>query len=765
MIFLHRRHLLLQIPLQWVLIILFVVQTLGIIGLVGYLSYWSGQESIEKMSFQILEATEQRVSHELNRYLQSAHAFNQAQIAAVAAGTLDPNNLDQLHRYLNLQHRQTNDLTTLLFGTPQGDFRASHRVSPRDYGTNTLLRPDELPYEVSFSNPLQPATLYIHAVNTAGNPARLLERLEKIAVQDRPWYRQAVKTGRAGWTAPFQIGRTDVLALNAYVPLYNDAKQLLGVFAVNIKLEQLNHFLAGLKIGQSGEAFIVDRNGLLIAQSTSELPYVSSHARPGSNGIGKPGTLAFERQSPETSTNPTIRQSYQYLKQVFGNLTALQSTQQMSVLIQGERLFLTVSPYKDAYGLDWRVVVVMPASDFTGEIQRNIRITVFLSFLALGGAIVSSTILSKRIAKRFTALNQASQALAQGDFNQTLYTYSSIVEVQGLATSFNQVAVQLQQLFQRQVEAEASRQSHARFQKLATAVPGMIYSFTRSTNGRQWFEYVSSSSQDIMELQPEQILADVDAALRQICPDDRLAVFEKLDWSAATLELFVHTYRIMTPSGQTKWVEASCRPLQQPNGNITWYGILMDVSTRKHMEEELQSLNERLQTLASVDSLTQVANRHHMELHLQQEWEQCYRVQAPISLVLLDIDHFKLYNDQYGHPQGDACLKQVADILKRHVNRPGDLVSRYGGEEFLLILPQTDPPGATYLVEKIRHSLTQAQIPHTRSPTAEYITISMGVVVIINVANVTSPVAAIVETDKLLYKAKQTRNTYCFQVI
>jgi diguanylate cyclase (GGDEF)-like protein len=760
------RYSALRIPLQWVLVIPFAVQILGIVGLVGYLSYQSEQQSIKDLSFQLLEATEQQVSHELDRYLQSAHAFNQGQIAAIAANSLDPNNLDQLHRYLNLQHRQASNLSTLLFGTPQGDFRASHRVSPRDYATNTLLRPDELPYEVSFSNPTKPATLYIHAVNAAGNPDRRLEKLERIDVRDRPWYRQAVKTRQAGWTPPFQIGRTDVLALSAYAPLYNDAKQLLGVFAVNISLEQLNHFLTASKIRQSGEIFIVDHDGLLIAESTFALPYVaSSQASLGSHVIKKTGTVAFKRKLPETSTNPTIRQSYQYLKQTFGNLATLQSAQKMSVLIQGKHYFLAVSPYQDAYGLDWRVVMVVPASEFTGEIQRHIRTTVFLSLLALGGAIASSTVLSKRIAEHFTALNQASQALAQGDFDQTLSVNSSIAEVQGLATSFNQVADQLQQLFQRQVEAEASRQSEARFQQLAAAVPGMIYSFTRSPDGRQWFEYVSSSSQDIMELAPEQILANADVALSQVHADDCLAVCEKLDWSAATLEPFVHTYRIITPSGQIKWVEGSCRPLHHLDGSITWCGVLLDVSDRKGMEEELQSLNERLQKLAAIDSLTQVANRRQMELHLQQEWRRCQREPAPMTLMLLDIDHFKLYNDQYGHPQGDACLKQVADILKSYVNRPGDLVSRYGGEEFLIVLPQTDQGGGTHLVEKIRQSLAQAHIPHAASLTDKIVTISVGVSVIMDVANFSSPAAAIAATDQMLYQAKQTRNTYCLRVI
>jgi diguanylate cyclase (GGDEF)-like protein len=119
----------------------------------------------------------------------------------------------------------------------------------------------------------------------------------------------------------------------------------------------------------------------------------------------------------------------------------------------------------------------------------------------------------------------------------------------------------------------------------------------------------------------------------------------------------------------------------------------------------------------------------------------------------------------FGTPQGDACLQQVAKILQRHINRPGDLVSRYGGEEFLLILPQTNRPGAIHLVETIRQSLAQARLPHTASLTVQHVTVSMGVAVIMDVASFGSPTAAIVTTDKLLYQAKQTRNTYCLRVI
>lgn len=588
-----------RLPLGWVLFFPYLVQTIGVVGLVGYLSYRSGQQTVQNLAFQLMESVGQRVTYKLDSYLESAHEFNQLQVAAIATGTLNIQNLDQLHRHLLLQHRQTETLTTILLGTPQGAFRVSHRVSPRDYGVATNLRPDELPFEASFSDSLNPSILYLYSVNAEGYLGRFLERLENIDVRDRPWYRQAVALEHAGWTPPFQIGSTDLLALNAYAPVYDSAKRLLGVFAVNISLNQLSNFLAQLDIGQSGEVFVMDRDGLLIATSTSDSPYTTS-GNLDRSGVAKPGTLRFQRRSPQNTDSPLIQQSYQHLRQTFADLATLQTPQEIRFLVKGKPVFLAVIPYKDPYGLDWLVVTVVPEADFTAEIQQNVRTTAMLCLLALSGAIASSTVFSKRIATRFTQLNQAGQALAQGNLDQHLSSDSIIAEVHGVTESFNQMAEQLQQLFQHQVEAKATRQSEARFQQLATAVPGMIYTYTQCPDGSHRFDYVSSASRNILELEPEQMIADVNAALDQIHPDDRPIHHAAVAQSAKTLEPFTCAFRNLTPSGQLKWLEASSCPLQQDDGSLSWYGILLDISDRKAAEIALQESEMRYRLLTEI---------------------------------------------------------------------------------------------------------------------------------------------------------------------
>ncbi|MBW4481067.1 MAG: diguanylate cyclase [Tildeniella torsiva UHER 1998/13D] len=169
---------------------------------------------------------------------------------------------------------------------------------------------------------------------------------------------------------------------------------------------------------------------------------------------------------------------------------------------------------------------------------------------------------------------------------------------------------------------------------------------------------------------------------------------------------------------------------------------------------QLETANARLENLARVDGLTQVANRRRFDEHLSQEWRRMRRDRTPLSLILCDIDHFKLYNDTYGHPAGDACLKQVAQALAQVVKRPADLVARYGGEEFAVVLPATDIHGAATMAAAIQQAIAQLGLVHQTSLTRPYVTLSLGVACTTPNAD-PSPQALIDQADRALYRAKQ----------
>ncbi|MFB2881170.1 PAS domain S-box protein [Floridanema aerugineum] len=577
-----------KIPLWWLLVVPFVLQTVGAVALVGYLSYRSGQQAVEKLAHQLMKNVGQQVTQELDRYLQNAHKFNQCQIAAIESGAINLQNLDRLHRYLILQHRQNEELTTLLFGTPQGDLRVSHRVSKRDYGVTTRLKPGELPFEAAISKPSNPAINHTYSVNQAGDLGRYLETVKNIDVRDRPWYRQAVKTGKAGWTNPFQISSTNILALNAYTPFYNKSRQLLGVFAVNISLNQLSDFLRRLEVGKSGKVFIIERNGLLIADSTAE-PSYSVSGKPDLSGIAEPGTLKFKRRLPWETPHPAIQDSYQYLQTKFSNLTTIKSPPALNFQIRGNRYFLTVYPYQDKYGLDWLVVTVIPESDFMAEIQNNRRTTLLLCLLTLLMAIASGLILANRFTTRITRLNQISQQLASGDLTQRLPANSLIIEVRELAQSFNLMADRLEESFDRLQNCleESEKKFTTVFRTspqpawIATLAEGRCIEMNDSFSKVLGYSRTEAIGKTCVEMQLWTDLADLQHFRASLLQYGRIDNFE---------------VRFRTKSGEIKTVLLFAKVTRLDEQDCV-IGVLSDISHRKQAEIALQASETRFRTV------------------------------------------------------------------------------------------------------------------------------------------------------------------------
>ncbi|MEC4983856.1 MAG: diguanylate cyclase [Oscillatoria sp. PMC 1068.18] len=179
---------------------------------------------------------------------------------------------------------------------------------------------------------------------------------------------------------------------------------------------------------------------------------------------------------------------------------------------------------------------------------------------------------------------------------------------------------------------------------------------------------------------------------------------------------------------------------------------------QKKAEAAIREVNQELKRIANIDGLTGVANRRKFDEYLHSEWRRMFREKLPLSLLLCDVDFFKNYNDAYGHLAGDDCLKQVAQALEKNVKRPGDLVTRYGGEEFAIILPNTDAEGAMYVAETIRSLVENLKIVHQHSLVSKYVTLSVGVVSKIPTGDLNSS-AFVALADEALYQAKkQGRN-------
>ncbi len=179
---------------------------------------------------------------------------------------------------------------------------------------------------------------------------------------------------------------------------------------------------------------------------------------------------------------------------------------------------------------------------------------------------------------------------------------------------------------------------------------------------------------------------------------------------------------------------------------IMEHGDIMDTQWALKLSE--------MNKIASIDGLTQIPNRRRFDEHLEHQWKQMIRERSPICLILFDIDHFKQFNDTYGHLAGDDCLKQVAQVLEGCVQRPSDLIARYGGEEFAAILPQTTISGAIEVAQRVQTEIANLKILHEKSSVSDYLTLSIGIAG--SIPTSTQSFSKLLdEADQYLYLAKQ----------
>lgn len=221
--------------------------------------------------------------------------------------------------------------------------------------------------------------------------------------------------------------------------------------------------------------------------------------------------------------------------------------------------------------------------------------------------------------------------------------------------------------------------------------------------------------------------------------------------SSVTLGFHVENWCRMPRAGTRLYLAVDAGPIFDEAGQlVAVVETLRDMTVQKEAQIQLEQL-------AAKDALTGLANRRAFDARLASEWRRAQRSGHVLSVIMVDVDHFKAYNDTYGHPQGDACLRSVASVLAGVAARTGDMAARYGGEEFVVVLPDTNEAGARVVAERIRAAIVAMQIPHVGSSAAEVVTVSLGVATA-DPARLSAS-ALLMAADQALYSAKrQGRN-------
>jgi len=438
-----RQRVLSNVPLRTVLIVPFVLQILGAVGLVGYLSFRNGQQAVNELASQLRSEMSARIEGELEGYLDSPHEFNRLNGATFAQGQFDMANGSNAAQFLR-QLKVSDFAFASYCGDVEGQWLGSMRYESETLSTLALIA----------SNAASDYYFTFYQVDPNGNKGGVIERLRPYDPRQRPWYQEAVAVEQPIWSEVYLDFAIGLPTITASEPVYANRGQLLGVCATDIVLLQdIRQFLADLSIGDSGIAFVMDRSGTVLSSSTDE---------PLTQGEGENMTLL----QATDSSDPLIRGTASYLQQRFGSFEAIQSSQQLDFklagdglnLTGGERQFLEVLPFQDPRGLDWLIVVAVPESDFMGQIYANTRNTVLLCLVALAIATGIGILTARWVIQPLLELNNAAKDIAKGELDRKVEIQRSD-EVGELANSFNAMAVQLQDSFQN-LEAKNAELEH-----------------------------------------------------------------------------------------------------------------------------------------------------------------------------------------------------------------------------------------------------------------------------------------------------------------
>jgi diguanylate cyclase (GGDEF)-like protein/PAS domain S-box-containing protein len=291
--------------------------------------------------------------------------------------------------------------------------------------------------------------------------------------------------------------------------------------------------------------------------------------------------------------------------------------------------------------------------------------------------------------------------------------------------------------------------------------PGVYRTLLESTKAIPWkidwqsmrFTYIGPQIEHLLGWSPASWVTVNDWAER-IHADDRQ---KTVDFCVAQSQQGVDheaDYRALTIDGDYVWMRDVVHVVRKPDGTVdSLVGFMFDISERKKAEDKIVQLQKELEALSYQDSLTSLANRRMFDTIFEVEWAKARALGHPLSLILVDVDLFKRYNDHYGHVQGDECLRRVARVLDGAASRTRDLCARFGGEEFVLVLPDTDAAAAASVAERCRRLLAKEAIPHARSDVCENVTFSMGVGTIVPGANDERD-GFLELVDRRLYQAK-----------
>ncbi|MEM9484464.1 MAG: ATP-binding protein [Cyanobacteria bacterium P01_F01_bin.116] len=409
-----------RVPLRTIIVVPFICQIFATAGLVGYLSFRSGQRSVNELALQLMDMASENIDQKLEDYLEVPHIINQQRFEDFRNGLLSTQNLEALYKHFWAQRQAFDSVSYVYMGSVEGGMIAAGRLPD---GTSLIGGTDQF----------KAGDYEIYRANEQGEQTEKFKVLPDWDAYNYDWFNKPIEVGKPTWGTPYKWTGRDVVAISAGRPVYNPEGDLVGTLAVDLSLSDISQFLQTIDISDSSSIFILESSGDLIATSTNTPVALTENETTG-------------RVQAVDSQDKTVRLTAQAILNTLPDWQSVNKTSFLKLDINNQRHFVNIVPWQDEYGLDWRIVMVAPESDFMGQINNNVRRTILLCLAALGVSVLLGLLTARWIVHPILNLNQSAKDLAQGKWSTPVIATRKD-EVGQLAMSFKDMAAQLQNSF------------------------------------------------------------------------------------------------------------------------------------------------------------------------------------------------------------------------------------------------------------------------------------------------------------------------------
>ncbi len=575
-----------NISLQNVLLLPLVGLTVFLVALTGYISFVNGKRAVNDVAHQLRGEITSHIEKHLHQFLDLPERINDVNASAISGGLIDAGDRAALEKHFIKQVRVIDAVTSINYANTAGGI-----VNAGREGAGGDLY-------VIFTEDFTRGYFYKCAIDEHGNRTKILNMIPDFDARERPWYYTAVEEGTAIWSEAYVLFTGQDMNVTASRPVYNEHGELLGVTAVNLFISHLGDFLANLEISKTGQSFIIESSGLLIASSTGEKPFSADYNSvidaddSDSDHNTDNSIIRTKRVHARESYDPLTRAAADALAGEFDDIQAITSARQFEFYLDGKRQLGQVIPLQGRDEPDWLIITIIPEKDFMARIDANNQITILLMIMTLLIALFVSIFITRRIARPISLLNESAAALAKGEWEKIVGRHSRITEIKTLSMSFNKMAGRLQEMIEGLNREVAERKLaetvlSKKEQELRTITDNMNdMIFMTDKDGLIMYATYSCKQ---MGFEPEELWGI--KVFDMVHPDDLTDVLTSFRQVLETHTAGSAEYRFKDKEGGYFWVETIYSLIFESGPEVEGVVLVTRVITeRKQAENEISNL-------------------------------------------------------------------------------------------------------------------------------------------------------------------------------